>query len=1006
MKLLRLKADGFGPLRGEYTFDADRVTLVVDGNERGKSSLLAAIGAALYGLAGDRRNHRLITPLDRWRPWDGGPYRIELDLESGGTRYTVTRDFELGLVGVWNDRGQELTHDFREGRDDFPIGRVLFGLDAQEFEKCAFVRQGELDLVVPDEEKARRASTLHARLETAADTRPGDSSASEALAALEEAEAHFGSTELGTTLRIENAIQRLEAKRDMLASEIHALDHDRAGIEGPLEELAQLQDADQTLRERLGRLETDRRSTYAADAQERLVQDDARRAELAGLRDERDRLAPHSGTPLDADAEFRTLLARLVDARTRLANLEERQHEAAAVSSPIVEEGRALDRFSWCTAQDADRLVVRADRIRKLDEDHDRARVEFLKRCDDLSERGLDIDRMEVMSSRFEALTESQQTVLRQQREAASAMRHDIDNLEQQSRDCLETVIAIDAMRRATRKPGWSVWATGIASTLLGAAIAFFAPTMVIWVGLMGIGLVLVLAGFIILRSAGRTGEVRRAEATAKHEDLRDRLAPLRRKWADTELRLGSLAETLGFGSVAELIAGWEEYTQTLPVVAPALQAKREHAVLRRQREELLEETRASLETLKATETSPGALETLAKGIRRHLEIRVKLASVENERSRVDREQAEAVTAIEEIQRRGVELLTSAGLAVEPSRKLAEWAPELEARARSAQRHERLVGVEIPALERLLLDERVRHEARAQIELAGERGASEGALGSYGEAGEAGEAMTTAPSGEEVASVTPAMPPYGFVAVRGRAPDSDARGPADLEREVEGLRGEIESHRGRREEIRIQYEETARRYHAQHPEKCGELETIEAALERARRFQRAVSLAKETIEQVGRETHRRWADFLNARVGELLGTVGTAIGQVRFGEDLDFSVRMPNGQHVSRGKAMLQLSSGARDQLHLAVRLAISEFLSRGGESLPLLIDDCFATSDDERTRAGMKLLLEHLSREHQIVLATCHRTRYQALAALDPELYRERVQWLEVRSAASEEAR
>jgi hypothetical protein len=35
MKLLRLKADGFAGLRGEYTFDPRKVTVLVDDNERG-----------------------------------------------------------------------------------------------------------------------------------------------------------------------------------------------------------------------------------------------------------------------------------------------------------------------------------------------------------------------------------------------------------------------------------------------------------------------------------------------------------------------------------------------------------------------------------------------------------------------------------------------------------------------------------------------------------------------------------------------------------------------------------------------------------------------------------------------------------------------------------------------------------------------------------------------------------------------------------------------------------
>ena len=50
MKILSLKADGFGALKGEFRFDPDRLNLVVDENERGKSTLLAAVTAALYGL--------------------------------------------------------------------------------------------------------------------------------------------------------------------------------------------------------------------------------------------------------------------------------------------------------------------------------------------------------------------------------------------------------------------------------------------------------------------------------------------------------------------------------------------------------------------------------------------------------------------------------------------------------------------------------------------------------------------------------------------------------------------------------------------------------------------------------------------------------------------------------------------------------------------------------------------------------------------------------------------
>jgi len=70
--------------------------------------------------------------------------------------------------------------------------------------------------------------------------------------------------------------------------------------------------------------------------------------------------------------------------------------------------------------------------------------------------------------------------------------------------------------------------------------------------------------------------------------------------------------------------------------------------------------------------------------------------------------------------------------------------------------------------------------------------------------------------------------------------------------------------------------------------------------------------------------------------------------------------------------------------------------------SIEQLLDDVFVTSDDERARSGMRLLIE-LATTHQIVLLTCHRRRYDAMAEVDRELYQGRVQWLDARSVGAE---
>jgi len=84
----------------------------------------------------------------------------------------------------------------------------------------------------------------------------------------------------------------------------------------------------------------------------------------------------------------------------------------------------------------------------------------------------------------------------------------------------------------------------------------------------------------------------------------------------------------------------------------------------------------------------------------------------------------------------------------------------------------------------------------------------------------------------------------------------------------------------------------------------------------------------------------------------------------------------------------------------------VSEYLSRGAEPLPLLLDDVFATSDDDRLLSGMRALVEGFAAGHQLIVFTCHRSRHQELMRSDPELFRERVRWLDVRAASVAAAR
>ncbi|MAG94398.1 MAG: hypothetical protein CMJ48_11700 [Planctomycetaceae bacterium] len=67
------------------------------------------------------------------------------------------------------------------------------------------------------------------------------------------------------------------------------------------------------------------------------------------------------------------------------------------------------------------------------------------------------------------------------------------------------------------------------------------------------------------------------------------------------------------------------------------------------------------------------------------------------------------------------------------------------------------------------------------------------------------------------------------------------------------------------------------------------------------------------------------------------------------------------------------LSGGAREQLFLAIRMAmVDDFAARGVE-LPFVLDDVLVNFDQLRTEAAVKTLLELVGRRQQVLFFTCH---------------------------------
>lgn len=134
----------------------------------------------------------------------------------------------------------------------------------------------------------------------------------------------------------------------------------------------------------------------------------------------------------------------------------------------------------------------------------------------------------------------------------------------------------------------------------------------------------------------------------------------------------------------------------------------------------------------------------------------------------------------------------------------------------------------------------------------------------------------------------------------------------------------------------------------------------------------AIRLAKESLVQAHAELTGRVAPQINKLAEQYLRILtAERYTAMQLYTDLEATCRRENSA-VEMDR--LRLSTGTRDQLYLALRLAVCKvLLDKQDESVPLILDDPFVNYDDQRVACGMKLLRE-IAHERQVILLTCRR--------------------------------
>jgi hypothetical protein len=211
-------------------------------------------------------------------------------------------------------------------------------------------------------------------------------------------------------------------------------------------------------------------------------------------------------------------------------------------------------------------------------------------------------------------------------------------------------------------------------------------------------------------------------------------------------------------------------------------------------------------------------------------------------------------------------------------------------------------------------------------------------------------------------------------------PDASPRPAAQVEADRQSVRSELDAASQRLRELENRIGTLVDNYRSRYPALQEEASRLDSEVARARRFGQALEAAAGVLREVAQSTRRRWATALNERAAIILPCLNPDYDTLLFDDDLGFTVRrVVDNRVIEKSVVDSALSTGAKDQIYLALRLACAAELSFD-ESLPVILDDPFIAFDDTRFASALRYVVDQVARRQQVIMLTCHDSWYRNL--------------------------
>src|SRR5215831_1545357 len=550
MKIERLIIDGFGKLcKKQIRFSRDRVNLLIEENEFGKSTIAEAISACLFGIARGRTTSDKLAGIDAKQPLGGGQYKIAAEISVQNRRFRITRDFESESVQILDlYSGTDITPDFITKKGAPQIGEKLIGLSRDQFQQTCFI--GHHSLI-----HTEAGPDLKRVFEQIASSSHESKTAAQAISALQKGLDRLPGATMGATLKVDTEIRRLQLKIDGIKSTLTTLENNRKLHEADVSKLSALQTAIASRRQQKAELESLRLAAYARELDARVSEQNQILEDISRLTVERNRLGDLEAFPAALNENLvrwnGQLHSRSSDLQSIGKDIANAKDEAEKLTAQI---DARFSRIKTFTTNDRDRLVTASEQLSSTRS----RRVEVAKsreaELETLKSRGITparLNDLDSLLSHVNASTREMAVGYPQQRD-----RHlsELANLEQVIKEQSGLIDQIDSLRK-WRKTKLLSLLIGAATFTLVFAVLFLISSELrfLWGSLSAIGfissiaLLVMIQGSSVLRSDDRSNAVVTVrQATSDAEAGRSSLRTLDNK-------CDSVAKSAGFGSAVEL---------------------------------------------------------------------------------------------------------------------------------------------------------------------------------------------------------------------------------------------------------------------------------------------------------------------------------------------------------------------------------------------------------------------------------------------------------------------